>query len=445
MGQVIHSQAGKLAAERRDFTQLQHKLQGQLATYQRTCEQQQREITTLRGIVGALEKMRNGMGAAEDEVAEMQTVLEAWQAQAMEAQKELTIVSEKYRALNHKHIEDQARIEQLQRAKQDVDDRDARAGVDAATLQGIMSKLETMAQEAERWREAHRQLDSEHEALKQEKLASENRAKHLEQLAGTLEHRVGDLETQNLDAQRLNAKLATDVKQLLTQCECAQEAAATGTAASTEQLDTLRRECDSRIEMLMNEHDTHVESLRASHESHTSLLGQLQRLHTDLEQTQRDAKDVVSEKVAVAHKWQSEAETLRKNVDAAASRVAALQKENHALADTLRAQDKQRSALEDSHSAGEARISELEQELKVRGDSYRVCDLPCALSPDGSSRAGFERGAERQAERLRRAAREDERTLPQFQGSATSARAGRANDRITPRRSRRCAHAGVRS
>ena len=152
MGQVIHSQAGKLAAERRDFTQLQHKLQGQLATYQRTCEQQQREITTLRGIVGALEKMRNGMGATEDEVAEMQTVLEAWQAQAMEAQKELTIVSEKYRALNHKHIEDQARIEQLQRAKQDVDDRDARAGVDAATLQGIMSKLETMAQEAERKR-----------------------------------------------------------------------------------------------------------------------------------------------------------------------------------------------------------------------------------------------------------------------------------------------------
>ena len=46
-------------------------------------------------------------------------------------------------------------------------------------------------------------------------------------------------------------------------------------------------------------------------------------------------------------------------MDAAASRVAALQKENHALADTLRAQDKQRSA-------DEARISELEgQTLKV--------------------------------------------------------------------------------
>ena len=151
--------------------------------------------------------------------------------------------------------------------------------------------------------------------------------------------------------------------------------------------------------MLMNEHATHVESLRASHESHTSLLGQLKRLHTDLEQTQRDAKDVVSEKVAVAHKWQSEAETLRQNVDAAASRVAALQKENHALADTLRAQDKQRSA-------DEARISELEQTLKVT--IRAACATAMYTDAYGSSRAGVTRGAERQAERLRGAAREDE-------------------------------------
>lgn len=398
LGQVIHSQAGKLATERREFSLLQHKLQNQLVTYQRTCAQQQEEITTLRGIVGALEKMRNGMGATEGEVAEMQSVLEAWQAQAMEAQKELTHVHEKYRVLNAKHVEDQDRLQHLQHSLATAEEnwnaereQAKKADVDAAGLQQMLAKIEKVTQDAEHWRDAHRKLQASHEMEVEDGASWQKRAKYLEQLVSSFKSRIGELETQHLDTQQLNAKLAADVELLVgqhdhehNQVQRLGEDFKHERESLGERLGTLERECECRVGMLANEHETRMHALQNinwdAQNSQASLLAQLQRLHADLERMGQDAEQVVSEKIAIAQKWQQQAERSQRELDSAESKTTVLQRENTALAEALRAQDRRRALLEEQQTDQEnlrGKADAMTDELKVK--EARICELESIL------------------------------------------------------------------
>ena len=89
MGTVIHSKSSLLATQNEKFGKLQIRLQERVTTYQKTCEQQEREITRLRDERSLLERKMSDVGATRTEVKEMQTVMEAWQAQAVGLQREL--------------------------------------------------------------------------------------------------------------------------------------------------------------------------------------------------------------------------------------------------------------------------------------------------------------------------------------------------------------------
>ena len=78
-----------------------------------------RNTHTLRNMVTALERVRSGRGATHEEVAEMQSVLEAWQAQATSAQQELVLVSEKLKVVAEQRGQEK-RATKLQRELEDL-------------------------------------------------------------------------------------------------------------------------------------------------------------------------------------------------------------------------------------------------------------------------------------------------------------------------------------
>ena len=100
---VIHNSKSHLAAQQQQFINLQSKLASQLTLYQNKVAEQQKEITTLKSTVEALEKMGVGVGATSTEVAEMQVVLEMWQKQATEAHQELKNTSANFKVLTKAH------------------------------------------------------------------------------------------------------------------------------------------------------------------------------------------------------------------------------------------------------------------------------------------------------------------------------------------------------
>jgi hypothetical protein len=69
---IIHNQAGQMALQRRQVSDLQSRLQDELESWQAKCAEQKVEIHNLRNMVVALEKVRSGHGATQEEVAEMQ-------------------------------------------------------------------------------------------------------------------------------------------------------------------------------------------------------------------------------------------------------------------------------------------------------------------------------------------------------------------------------------
>ena len=143
---VIHNQAGQMASQRR----LASTLQNEVETYQEKCakqaaeiQKQGAEIHNLRNQVDFLEKTRSGAGATQAEVAEMQSVLEAWQAQATGAQRELLLVSEKLKAVTDARSRDKARVQGLEadlsRLRQDREALEA-AGTRAANSQAAAAE-----------------------------------------------------------------------------------------------------------------------------------------------------------------------------------------------------------------------------------------------------------------------------------------------------------------
>jgi len=103
LNSVIHNSKSHLAAQQQQFTALQTKLASQLTKYQNKVLQQQKEITTLKRTVEAMEKMGKGERATEDEIEQMQTVLDAWQNQATTAHEELKKTSSKLKELTGTH------------------------------------------------------------------------------------------------------------------------------------------------------------------------------------------------------------------------------------------------------------------------------------------------------------------------------------------------------
>ena len=143
---VIHNQAGQMASQRR----LASTLQNEVETYQEKCakqaaeiQKQGAEIHNLRNQVDFLEKTRSGAGATQAEVAEMQSVLEAWQAQATGAQRELLLVSEKLKAVTDARGRDKTRMQGLEadlsRLRQDREALEA-AGTRAASSQAAAAE-----------------------------------------------------------------------------------------------------------------------------------------------------------------------------------------------------------------------------------------------------------------------------------------------------------------
>ncbi|KAH8059414.1 hypothetical protein JL722_5443 [Aureococcus anophagefferens] len=101
LGKVIHGRSSALAAQDAEFGTLKQRLTERIASYQKTCEQQEKEICRLRDERLVLERKISDVGATRDEVREMQTVMEAWQAQAVALQRELEHSKDLLRAANH--------------------------------------------------------------------------------------------------------------------------------------------------------------------------------------------------------------------------------------------------------------------------------------------------------------------------------------------------------
>ncbi|GMH54519.1 hypothetical protein TL16_g01690 [Triparma laevis f. inornata] len=99
----LASQLSKYQVKVQQFINLQSKLASQLSKYQVKVVEQQKEITTLKSTVLALEKMGVGVGATTSEVEEMQVVLEMWQRQATEAHEELKKTSRNFKELTGQH------------------------------------------------------------------------------------------------------------------------------------------------------------------------------------------------------------------------------------------------------------------------------------------------------------------------------------------------------
>ena len=68
MGTVIHSKSSLLATQNEKFGKLQIRLQERVTTYQKTCEQQEKEITRLRDERSLLERKMSDVGATRTEV-----------------------------------------------------------------------------------------------------------------------------------------------------------------------------------------------------------------------------------------------------------------------------------------------------------------------------------------------------------------------------------------
>ena len=134
LNSVIHNSKSHLAVQQQQFINLQSKLAGQLSKYQTKVVEQQKEITTLKSTVEALEKMGVGVGATTSEVEEMQVVLQMWQKQATEAHEELKKTSTNFKGLTQAHtalrqtnlelvekLKASSTLEQLQSQNYDID------------------------------------------------------------------------------------------------------------------------------------------------------------------------------------------------------------------------------------------------------------------------------------------------------------------------------------
>ena len=86
---IRYDQGGYTGTIPTEFGNLHSRVSERLSAYKKTCERQEREISRLRDERTVLERKVLDVGATRTEVQEMQTVMEAWQAQAMGLQREL--------------------------------------------------------------------------------------------------------------------------------------------------------------------------------------------------------------------------------------------------------------------------------------------------------------------------------------------------------------------
>jgi chromosome segregation ATPase len=311
---VIHNQAGQMALQQRQVTNLQVRLQDELESWQHKCAAQKVEIHNLRNMVTALERVRSGHGATQEEVAEMQGVLEAWQAQATSAQQELVMVSEKLKVVADQRSQEKKRGQQLQR------DLDALRAEKVASDAALREEAESGAQSMQKL------LDSE-AVLKMDVLAAETKLSEVEL---ELRKERGESKAQTLDLQLKIRSLESAVHE-----SQSRYAAVVDTANATAQrLESDLREKHIALRKSTAESDEKTAALQKATTESTEVRGQLattnaekeriqarldqvepehQRLRADLRRfqttvvaMQQDTQTLLQEKIEVAERSQKE-------------------------------------------------------------------------------------------------------------------------------------------
>jgi chromosome segregation ATPase len=195
-----------MALQRRQVTELQVRLQEELESGQHKCAIQKVEINNLRNMISALERVRSGHGATQEEVSDMQGVLEAWQAQATSAQAELLTMSEKLKVVAEQRSREKKRRQQLQCELDSL--RIADGGADKATTTDVQEQEVGLKRQLITAESTIRQLGLElrTERRDAQALATDLQAK-LRSLGGTLSERTNQCIAHSDAVQRLKVEI----------------------------------------------------------------------------------------------------------------------------------------------------------------------------------------------------------------------------------------------
>ena len=305
---IIHNQAGQMALQRRAVTALQSRLSEELNSWRQKCEEQKAQISELKDMVSALERVRSGHGATREEVVEMQGLLEAWQVQATSAQRELVVVSERL-----KEVAQQRSLERRRAAELEQQAADLKVALKEETLASSALRLRH-SQELDREREAHATLKQEGARAKatvdQEAGRAQEHIKEIEErcsaavdrsavLASELEASQRELEEHRSAALSEASHAQGRINDLLNGAETA-ASALTSEAASAETLRLERR-------VLIGEKRASDEKLVALEGEHAELLADLRRFQSSVVAMQADTQAVIEEKNRSAEKGRREA------------------------------------------------------------------------------------------------------------------------------------------
>ncbi|GMH58955.1 hypothetical protein TrST_g10249 [Triparma strigata] len=322
LNSVIHNSKSHLAVQQQQFINLQSKLAGQLSKYQTKVVEQQKEITTLKSTVEALEKMGVGVGATTSEVEEMQVVLQMWQKQATEAHEELKKTSTNFKGLTQAHtalrqtnlelvekLKASSTLEQLQSQNYDIDKLTGDLTALTQTKAEIADSISSLKREIEGLKSTRSELNGLLEStsstcqnhlnsavtLKNKKITELEGVVHA--LKTTLADKTQKLISKNDEASSLHKKLEKTNATLKQQ-----------QAESVSDVESLRRTNKTGSET--------IACLKSSLASKTANLEKLQAQTNEVNATiltlQEQFKKVAKEKDAIIAKEKEEKEALQK-------------------------------------------------------------------------------------------------------------------------------------
>jgi len=300
VAQVIHNQAGVLAVQRRQVTDLQARLTEELSDWQHKCAEQKAEIIGLRNIVTALEQVHSDHGATQEEVSQMRGVLEAWQAQATSAQQELLVVSNKLRSVAEQRSVERRRVKELEldvgRLEGDQVDAARKKKEDDVTIGRVLADTELQLSQC---RDDAQKLRTEAAHAREAAQQVENKAAAQDLLA------VKQCAEADLKNGAIQEKLA-DLSRRMEVAETERVVLREQAAESQAEVEVFRRET-ARLEELNScvKHDLSTQKeaaddqLNALEKEHSKLLHELRRFQSSLIAMQSDMQQVVDEKNAL--------------------------------------------------------------------------------------------------------------------------------------------------
>lgn len=284
VAQIIHNQAGAMAVQRRQVMDLQTRLTEELANWQHKCAEQKVEIAGLRHMVTALEQVRSDHGATQEEMTQMRSVLEAWQAQATSAQQELLVVSDKLRT-----VAEERSAERRQVAEERKTMGRAVASAEAAMVQAL----------------------GDSEALRSELVETHQASRHERKLRGEVEEKHAALAEKlaglEVEAKAAASLAATERQERVSIVQRAATDQAAAIAAMREEASLAEKRSTLEQTGLRQENDSARRKLESLEIEHSALLKELHRFQSSLIAVQEAAKEVVEEKSSAIERGEQKA------------------------------------------------------------------------------------------------------------------------------------------